>query len=111
MIYIPAHDRSGKPGSPPWRRFDQCVWAGPEWLQHKQPLHACHEYSSLKNLFQVILQIHDAKWNDFLDELVHMKGGGRLWDENTVSDVYRQLWREFQHDNNWTDLRYASCTS
>ena len=94
MIYIPSNSvRAAE-----WVTSEVCVWKGPEWLKTKRSLYGASKFSTLDQLFHVILKIPNAGWKEYLEDLKSMKTEAHV-DAAKVTDVYRRLCREFTDDS------------
>ncbi|KAF8865581.1 hypothetical protein BDZ45DRAFT_641278 [Acephala macrosclerotiorum] len=100
LVYVPSGISEGLN----WTCPEECVWAGPVWLRTKTRLAGIPKYAEHEHLFRVILKVRDAAWEDFLEELKALKREDQP-DKDTIADIYRRLWREFEHDSSYETIR------
>lgn len=90
-IYIKGNDYHGER----WTNSECCVWEGPPFLSVKYPLATCKGYSEslkIKTLFCDILEIGNATWKTYLDELKVIKSRNRV-DFKNICAIYEYLWK------------------
>lgn len=100
MIYIPSNGVRAAD----WVKSEVCVWKGPEWLKTKRSLYGASKFSTCDQLFHVILQIPDAGWKDYLEDLRAMKLETHVHPAK-VTDIYHRLRRELEDDSNSDSVR------
>ncbi|KAH8586657.1 hypothetical protein B0O99DRAFT_585566 [Bisporella sp. PMI_857] len=99
-IYIPATaSREAE-----WVNSKACVWTAPEWLESRHRLNGVSNFGNYEHLFRVILKIGDATWGHYIVDLEILEEDGRQ-DTERVVEIYRRLWREFEHDSNLAKIR------
>ena len=89
-----------------WHAPEACLWQAPSFLTIKPVLASCAEYSrnsNVETLFRHILQVRNADWRDYVDELQNLRKG-LDHDVSLVRQVYEHLENEVPNDE-WNDLR------
>ncbi|KFY15288.1 hypothetical protein V492_02105 [Pseudogymnoascus sp. VKM F-4246] len=99
-IYVPSS--AGQCAE--WVSSKDCVWSAPEWLTAKRRLNGVLTFADHEHLFRVVLRIRDANWKHYLEDLKTLKEEHSGTAER-VAELYRHIWREFEHDSNWETIR------
>lgn len=70
----------------------------------KRRLNGVLTFADHEHLFRVVLKIGDSNWNHYLEDLKTLKEEHSGTTEK-VAELYRHIWREFEHDSNWETIR------
>lgn len=88
-----------------WTKPDQCLWNAPDFLTGWYSLSDQEGFrgnEKLKRLFKSVLDVQDADWTHYLQQLQAYKDQGLR--QNDIRDIYHRLWREVEGEN-WRNVR------
>ena len=93
-------------GNAQWVMPKQCVWEAPEFLDVRYSLASAGRYrdsSRLKHLFNIILEIHNAGWDEYVLQVTDEKRRGEPHVE--LSSIYNQIFNECSDESSWELIR------
>ena len=95
-----------------WTAPNSCVWNAPDFLDVRYVLAADDDFGNskiLKRLFTSVLEIGDADWSLYLDQLAEDTNCKlEEYDVSRPSSIYRALWRDVTDSDEWDEIRYAA---
>ena len=89
-----------------WVRPKKCVWEAPSFLSVRYSLATAGHYrdsSRLKHLFNAILEIHNAGWNEYVLQIQHEKKQREPHVE--LSIIYSHILEEGPGEQLWDVIR------
>lgn len=101
-VYVPARG----PRKSQWVTPKTCVWEGPEFLNVMHSLATAGHYrdsSRVKHLFNAILEIHNAGWNEYVLQVQHEKQQCEPYVE--LSIIYSHILKEGPGEELWDTIR------
>ena len=93
-------------GHAQWAMPKQCVWEAPNFLDVRYSLATTGRYrdsSRLKHLFNTILEIHNAGWDEYVLQVTDEKRRGEPHVE--LSTIYRQIFEQCSDEQSWELIR------
>ena len=102
LIHVPARGSR----TAVWTKPDECVWKAPDFLTEWHSLSDLEGFrgnEKLTRLFTSVLNIEDADWTDYLNQLQVHKEKGLAHDR--IEDIYRCLYQEVIGDAAWEIVR------
>ena len=101
-VYVPTNgSREAQ-----WATPEECVWEAPKFLDVRYPLATTghyHDNSRLKRLFNAILEIHNAGWNDYVLQVQYEKKQREPHVE--LSIIYCHILEEGPGEQLWDIIR------
>ena len=92
-----------------WTAPTTCVWKAPDFLDVCYVLAAEDDFGSnenLRRLFTSVLEIKDADWRLYLDQLAADKICElEKYDVSRPSSIYRALGGDITNSNEWKEIR------
>ncbi len=101
-VYVPPN-RSRKVQ---WVTPEQCVWEAPEFLDVKLSLATAgryHDSGRLEHLFNAILEIHNAGWDEDVQQVIDEKR--RQEPHVKLSTIYSHIFDESPDEQSWELIR------
>ena len=101
-VYVPQNGS----GNTLWVMPKQCVWEAPNFLDVRYSLAIAGRYrdsSRLKHLFNTILEIQNAGWDEYVLQVTDEKRRGEPHVE--LSTIYRQICEECSDEHSWELIR------